>query len=112
MSTGVVLRRRGRRDRRPLAWRPGPVAQAAADVEAVELAGEPDVHDDQLRVLAGDQLEPGLAVVGLQDPEPVAAQVHGHQVGDVVIVLDHHHGVLVGGHRTSLPPPRRGRRQP
>ncbi len=80
-----------------------PAAQPAADVEAVEVAGQADVDDDQFGSLPVDEAEAGLGVVGLEDTEAVASEVHGDQVGDVVVVLDHHHALLGLRHRTSLP---------
>ncbi len=54
--------------------------------------------------------ESRLAVVGLQDPEAVPAEVHGHEVGDVVIILDHHQRLFGRDHPSSLPLPRRAGR--
>ena len=65
--------------------------QLSAHVEAVELAGQADVDDHQARGLAPDGGQAALGVVGLHHPEAVPAQVHGDQVADVVVVLDHHH---------------------
>ena len=81
-----------------------PASQPATDVEAVELTGKPDVHDDQLGSLPLDEGEAGLPVIGLEDTEAVPTEVHGHQVGDVMIILDHHQGVLARSHSPSLPP--------
>ena len=63
-------------------------AQPAAHVEAVELAGEADVDDDELGPLPVDVGEALLGVGGLQHAEALASQVQRHQVGDVVVVLD------------------------
>ena len=58
-------------------------AQPAAHVEAVELAGQADVDHHELGPVPVDVGQAVLAVVGLQHPEALPAQVHGHQVGDV-----------------------------
>ena len=73
-------------------------AQSAADVEPVELPGQTDVDDDQLRALSVDHGQAGLAVVELEHPEPVPPEVHGHEVRDVMVVLDHYHCVLCAHH--------------
>ncbi len=83
-------------------------AEPTAHVETVEIAGKSDVDDDQLGLLPVHQGQPGSGLVGLQDPEPVPPQVHGHQVGYVVIILDDHHGVSSGHHRDQPAIPRTG----
>ncbi len=83
------------------AGRLGPGPERPADVESVERAGQADVDDDQFRVLASDELEPRFPVAGLEHAEAVAAEVHGDEVRDVVIVLDHHQGLLVVSHRVQ-----------
>ncbi len=67
---------------------PAGADQAAADVEAVELARQADVehHDD--RAFPFDEREPGAPVGSLEDPEPVPLEVEPDQVGDVGVVLD------------------------
>ena len=97
---------RGCGDARPV--RPG--AKPPADVESVERTGEADVDDHQLRALTPDELESRLAVGGLQHPKTVAAEVHGNQIRDVVVVLDHHQGLLVGHH--DVQPATGGRKRP
>jgi hypothetical protein len=91
--------------RGPITCATGPVTgperlspEPPAHVEAVEVAGQADVHDDQLRALPLHQGQAGLTVVGLQHPEPVTPQVHRHQIRYVVIVLDHHQSVLTSHH--------------
>ncbi len=86
------------------------VAKPTTDVEPVEIPRQPDVHHDQLGVLPLHERQPSLPVVRLQDSESIAAQVHGHQVGDVMVILDHHQGLFAGHHTTSLPPGRVPRR--
>ena len=76
--------------------------ESSADVETVEGAGQPDVHDDQLRMLAFHQGQARLSVFRLEHPETVTPQVHSDQVRYVVIVLDHHQGLL-GRHHEIQP---------
>ncbi len=50
-------------------------------------------------MFTGNELEARLAVGGLEHAETVAAEVHGDEVRDVVIVLDHHQGLLGRSHK-------------
>ncbi len=74
-------------------------AQAAAHVEAVELAREADVDHDELGPVPVDVGEALLGVLGLQHSETLPAQVQRHEVGDVAVVLDDDDGLPVRGHR-------------
>ena len=77
----------------------------AADVEAVAGTGQPDIEDDDARVLPREDLQSLLAVVGQQHTEALPAQVEVHQVGDVRIVLDDDHRAALRAHVPSLPSP-------
>ena len=65
--------------------------------------------EDALRTFASDELEPRLPVGGEEHAEAVAAEVHGDQVRDVVIVLDHHERLFTDGHVIK---PATGEREP
>jgi hypothetical protein len=80
--------------RHPREGRPQPTAH----VEPVERPGQSHVQHHQHGTFPVDQGQPGFAGVGLQHPEAVTPEVQGHQVRDVVVVLDHHQGVLIGAH--------------
>ena len=74
-------------------------SELAADVEAVQLAWQSHVDDRKLRPLACDVLEPPFGVLGLENPVPLLSEVHGDEVRDVAVVLDHHDGLTLLAHR-------------
>ncbi len=63
-------------------------SQPPAHLEAVDLAGQPDVEDHEPRMAIGDVLEAPLAGGRLVHAEAGVAQVQLDEVGDVGIVLD------------------------
>jgi hypothetical protein len=69
-----------------------------AHLEAVDRTGQADVKNHQPWLLPGDGGEPLLPVHGLDDPVPVATQVHFDEVGDVPVVFDHHDRSHLRGH--------------
>src|SRR5205085_11425647 len=66
--------------------------QAPAHFEAVDGAGQADVEDDEAGGLVAHGVETLLAGAGLDDAEPLLAKVELHQIGDVLVVLDHYDG--------------------
>jgi hypothetical protein len=73
---------------RNVAFRPYPPTY----IETVELARQADVQNDNPWILLRDERETLIAVAGQQHPKPVSAQVQIDEIGDVGVVLDHHHG--------------------
>ena len=65
---------------------------ASADVETVELARQADIEDDDPRILLVHDRQALFSVSGQEHPKPIAAQVQVHEVSNVWIVLNHHHG--------------------
>jgi len=63
------------------------VADATSDLEAVEV-GEHDVEHDEVRPPAGNGLQGASSRGGPFHLEAVVAQAHGHQLGDVLLVID------------------------
>ena len=62
--------------------------------------GQAHVEDHHPGPLVAHRVEPPLPVGRLHHPEPLLAQVELDQVGDVLVVLDHHDrsGIGGGGH--------------
>ena len=64
----------------------------SAHLEAIDGAGQADVEDDESGVLVAHGVQAVLAGAGLDDAEPLLAKVELHQIGDVLVILDHHDG--------------------
>ncbi len=69
-------------------------AHPAADLHAVDRAGQPDVEHGEHRLLVADRVQPTLTVLRLDDPKPRIVEVEIEQIGDVGIVLDDHDRLL------------------
>ena len=69
-----------------------------ADVEAVHVAGQADVEDDELRMAITNVFQAPLAVLRLVHPEPGLPKIEVDQIGDVRIVLDEDDGRRIRGH--------------
>src|SRR6476619_3539128 len=65
-------------------------AQAPGDLDAVEL-GQPEVEDDEVRMVGGGLVERRLAVPGDADVVAVQAQGALEDLRDLVVVLDDEH---------------------
>jgi hypothetical protein len=64
--------------------------QPAAHLQSVDAAGQADVEDHHAGPLVPHRLDTPLAGRRLHHPEPVLAQVQLDQIGDVLVILDHH----------------------
>ncbi len=86
-----------------------PAAELAADLDAVEAAGEAEVEEDEHGALVGDDLEAPHAVGRLQHAKAGVAEVQVEEVRDVAVVLDDEDrpvavvlGAVVVRHRPSV----------
>jgi len=64
----------------------------AAYVETIELARKPDIEHDNPRILLVHDEKAPFSIRGQEHPKPIATQVQIHEISNVWIVLNHHHG--------------------
>ena len=64
----------------------GLAAQPAADLKAVQ-GGQHHIQDNQARQMPPGQLQPLLAVLGLQHAEALALQIEAQQFADVAFIF-------------------------